>query len=268
MVCEGCLSVCVCVLAEIRLKMLVARWGEKETETVCEISHKLLDRTKVCNKNHNKQVLKQPPPPAPAPLIALHSWHSLKKGNVRQGGGDTAKGAWQAVNLAFLSTVFSSASLTHNFKNYATLLCHAYKQKTAAPLLATMHSYTRSGEGGSSPLRVRSAHCFSEAAKLLIKAFAFYIWRTRTHTHTHTQCTQACLYIYRTYIFISYMGACHLCGRFGHNRAASYATKMRVCSSFSSASPVTRFACHATQSRDFSPTTGSPPPAPLLLPVH
>lgn len=83
-----------------------------------------------------------------------------------------------------------------------------------------------------SPLRVRSAHCFSEAAKLLIKAFAFYIWRTRAHTHTHTrthkQCTQAYLYIYRTYIFISYMGACHLCGRFGHNRAASYATKMRV----------------------------------------
>lgn len=145
----GCVKgvwVCVCVLAEIRLKMLVARRGEKETETVCEISHKLLDRRKVCNKNHNKQVLKQPPP-APAPLIALHSWHSLKKGNVRQGGGDTEKGAWQAVNLAFLSTIFSSASLTHNFKNYATLLCHAYKQKTAAaaaPLLATMHSYTRS----------------------------------------------------------------------------------------------------------------------------
>lgn len=121
-----------------------------------------------------------------------------------------------------------------------------------------------------SPLRVRSAHCFSEAAKLLIKAFAFYIWRTRTRSaHRH-----ASIYICRAYIFISYMGACHLCGRFGHNRAASYATKMRVCSSFS-ASLVTRFACHATQSRDFSPTTRSPhytllpPLLPLAAyPVH
>lgn len=77
--CEGCLS--VCVLAEIRLKMLVARWGEKETETVCEISHKLLDRTKVCNKNHNKQVLKQPPPPPLLLHLSLSTVDTpLKKG--------------------------------------------------------------------------------------------------------------------------------------------------------------------------------------------
>lgn len=57
------------------------------------------------------------------------------------------------------------------------------------------------------PLRVRSAHCFSEAAKLLIKAFAFYIWRTRAHTHTHTHertnsaHRHTSIYIVHTYLY-------------------------------------------------------------------
>lgn len=69
------LGVCVCATRNTAKNARCEEGeGAKETETVCEISHKLLDRTKVCNKNHNKQVLKQPPhipSPTPSPLIAL-----------------------------------------------------------------------------------------------------------------------------------------------------------------------------------------------------
>lgn len=47
-----------------------------------------------------------------------------------------------------------------------------------------------------------------------------------------------------------------VCGRFGHNRAASYATKMRVSSSYD-ALHIPR----ATQSRDFSHPLPTPLPS-------
>lgn len=115
-----------------------------------------------------------------------------------------------------------------------------------------------------SPLRVRSAHCFSEAAKLLIKAFAFYIWRTRAHTHTHTNAqtvhTGIPLYISYIHIYIVY-GRLPPVRAFWPQSRRKLCNKNASCSSFS-ASLVTRFAYHATQSRDFSTTTHTSPPIP------
>lgn len=112
------------------------------------------------------------------------------------------------------------------------------------------------------PFPPSHTRCFSEAAKLLIKAFAFYIWRTHL------------LYIYRIYDIYLCMG-CHLrvcmcvCGRFGHNRAASYATKMRIfCFSFySDALRIPRATQRSAVKRFRKKKTPYTPSSSLLLPL-
>lgn len=120
-------------------------------------------------------------------------------------------------------------------------------------------------------------HCFSEAAKLLIKAFAFYIWRTRTHTPP--------IYIYIVYticicvfVYIVYATCVCVCVCAGVLATIAPQVMQQKCESSASHSTLTRFAYHAqrsaAQSRDFkntpyTPSLGCPipPSAPHLL-IH